>query len=435
MDLTPELFEKTEFAERRKGYDIEQVETFMEDAGTALAQLLVKVRHTEERAAVAEGRLSEAESRAVAAEEKAGEAQARAQAQVAQAQASARSAAAMSEEAEVEQAARTLLMARRTAEQMELDARGQAQSLLAEAKTRADRQLAEAQAEAEELIRRARTQAESEFADRRERVVEEVQVLESRRSQLADVITQLEARLAGYREDLTRTAEELTLLASDPDRLGARPTMSIPPDEVLSPHRPLDPEPRPTATAADDAAHVDEVVDVQAVATPSSEDRPSGGSGPETVTGSTSGGSSAGASASAAPTASAGASTTASATRSATGSTATAQAERVVDFERGADDRTGSDPAADDEWGPGSWSRLESSGSAGVEETISLADDPARQTAPHIIAEPVTGSGKDRYLQDLDDAVNIADEEDDEAMTAFFEGSGETRNRRFGWRR
>ena len=43
-----------------------------------------------------------------------------------------------------------------------------------------------------------------------------------------------EARLAGYREDLTRTAEELTLLASDPDRLGARPTMSIPPDEVIS---------------------------------------------------------------------------------------------------------------------------------------------------------------------------------------------------------
>ena len=62
MDLTPELFEKTEFTERRKGYDIEQVETFMEDAGTALAQLLVRVRHTEERASVAEGRLADAEA-------------------------------------------------------------------------------------------------------------------------------------------------------------------------------------------------------------------------------------------------------------------------------------------------------------------------------------------------------------------------------------
>ena len=90
---------------------------------------------------------------------------------------------------------------------------------------------------------------------------------------------------------------------------------------------------------------------------------------------------------------------------------------------------------ADQEWEPGSWSRLETSGAADVEETISLADEPARHTAPHIIAEPVTGSGRDRYLQDLDDAVNPTDDSDDEAMTAFFEGSTDSRNRRFGWRR
>ena len=110
-------------------------------------------------------------------------------------------------------------------------------------KTRADRQLAEAQAEAEELIRRARSQADSEYAERRIRALDEVQGMEERRAQLADVITQLEARLAGYREDLTRTAEELTLLASDPDRLGARPTLSIPPDGVLAP--PAGPGPTP----------------------------------------------------------------------------------------------------------------------------------------------------------------------------------------------
>jgi hypothetical protein len=403
MDLTPELFEKTEFTERRKGYDIEQVETFMEDAGTALAQLLVRVRHTEERAAVAESRLSEAEARAAAAEEKAGEVQARAHAAVAEAQASARSATAMSEEAEVEQAARTLLMARRTAEQMEADARGQAQNLLAEAKTRADRQLAEAQAEAEELIRRARTQADSEFADRRQRAMEEVQVLESRRSQLADVITQLEARLAGYREDLTRTAEELTLLASDPDRLGARPTMSIPPDEVI----PQRSEPIAASEPADEPEPVrnDAVVEVSSVEPPvadavvTSADEETDAEPP-----------------------------------SSTAPQAAAQ-QRIVDFDKGADDGPPTEAVdpADSDWGPGSWSRLESS-ALPAEETISLADEPSRQTAPHIIAEPVTGSGRDRYLQDLDDAVNVADE-DDEAMTAFFEGSGETRNRRFGWRR
>lgn len=428
MDLTPELFEKTEFTERRKGYDIEQVETFMEDAGTALAQMLVQVRHTEERASVAEGKLTEAQSRAAAAEEKVGEVQARAQAAVAEAQATARSAAALSEEAEVEQAARTLLMARRTAEQMETDARGQAQNLLVEAKTRADRQLAEAQAEAEELIRRARTQAGSEFADRRERAMEEVQVLESRRSQLADVITQLEARLAGYREDLTRTAEELTLLASDPDRLGARPTMSIPPDEVISQRRR---EAAAEQIAADVPANDEAVVETSAVgddvdvteAVASDADADSeqstGTGGPQSSANQSSANQSSAQPASAAQTVSAG-------------------QQRVVSFDKGADDGgppTEAVSVAGQEWEPGSWSRLESSGADDAEEMISLADEPSRQTAPHIIAEPVTGSGRDRYLQDLDDAVNPTDDSDDEAMTAFFEGSTESRNRRFGWRR
>jgi len=395
MDLTPELFEKTEFTERRKGYDIEEVETFMEDAGTALAQLLVKVRHIEERAAVAEGRLAEADARTAAAEAKAGEAQARAQAQVAEAQATARSVTAMSEQAEVEQAARTLVMARKTAEDMESDARMQAQNLLVEAKTRADRQLAEAQAEAEELIRRARTQADHEFAERRERAIEEIQVFESRRSQLADVMTQLEARLAGYREDLTRTAEELTLLASDPDRLGARPTMSIPPDEVLQSQRP--------PTSPDRPAAADSVVDVDPVdAAPDVASDPA----PESPT-----------------------------VESDEGSTDAQQL--IVDFEAGAGDGPSTEAISGStgDWGPGSWARVGASGATEVEETISLADEAVSHTAPHIIAEPVTDSGRDRYLQDLDEAVNVTDDTDDEAMTAFFEGSVESRNRRFGWRR
>jgi hypothetical protein len=65
-------------------------------------------------------------------------------------------------------------------------------------------------------------------------------------------------------------------------------------------------------------------------------------------------------------------------------------------------------------------------------ETISLADEPSpSQQVPAIHAEPASG---DRYLKDLDTAVNES-AEDDEAMTAFFEGSSDSRNRRFGWRR
>ncbi|MFM7510037.1 MAG: DivIVA domain-containing protein, partial [Actinomycetota bacterium] len=51
MELTPELFETIEFTERRKGYDTEEVETFLEEAGTALAQLLARHRQLEQAVA------------------------------------------------------------------------------------------------------------------------------------------------------------------------------------------------------------------------------------------------------------------------------------------------------------------------------------------------------------------------------------------------
>ncbi len=255
MELTPELFETTEFAERRKGYDIEQVETFMEQAGTALAQMLARVRHTEERAAAAEARLSQAEGTFTEAEERVRRAESRVAAaeraanEASQAAASAQAHQGMSEDAEVEQAAKTLLMAKRTAEATVNEARGQAQSLLEEAQSRSRRQLDEAGAEATELVRRAGEQAEAEYADRRAAAIEQVETLEGRRAQLADVIGQLESRLAGYREELARVASEITGIAEDPERLGARPTMTLLPDEVLAGDR--DPDDVPPGEDAD----------------------------------------------------------------------------------------------------------------------------------------------------------------------------------------
>ena len=214
-------------------------------------------------------------------------------------------------------------MARRTAEAIENDARQQAQVVLGEAKTRADRQLGESQAEAEELIRRARIQAEQEYAERRVRAQDEVTALEERRAQLGDVMTQLEARLAGYREDLSQTAEELVRLASDPDRLGARPTISIPPDEVL-------PAEQPVAVA--------EVV---------------------------------------------------------------IETEQVVEGSADGGEASG-------DWAPGSWSQVVDT-DAGEPTSVHDSGAEARDEVPA--------------------------DGDDEAMTAFFEGSSEDENRRFGWRR
>lgn len=447
MELTPELFETTEFTERRKGYDIDQVETFLEQTGTALAQLLARTRHTEERAAHAEARLAQADAAIAEAQQRVQAAEQRVQAaeQAAQgAAAAAASTARLNEEAEVEQAAKTLLMAKRTADATVNEARGQAQALLEDSQNRAQRQLNEANAEAAELIRRANEQAEAEFADRRSAVLEEVRGLEARRAQLADVIAQLESRLAGYREELGRTAEEIVALAQDPSRLGARPNMSMAPDEVLSsdptpdggeaapaPDQPAAEEPVAVESAAAsandsgraDSAEVGVAAEEPSVQEPSTQE-PSGRGATEAAP--STGPASAEASA-------------------AVGGTATAvMAEPMTEVADDGDahyvDLTAPAPAAgeaaaDDRWGPGSWAEVE-------REMRSDADVTQDGAAERLVDQPTEAVGRadvprDRYMEELDSAVNeaVSIDEDDAAMTAFFQGTSDSRSRRFGWRR
>lgn len=446
MELTPELFETTEFNVGRKGYDIDQVENFLEQTGTALAQLLARTRHTEERAAHAEARLAQADAAIAEAQQRVQAAEQRAQAaeQAAQgAAAAAASTARLNEEAEVEQAAKTLLMAKRTADATVNEARGQAQALLEDSQNRAQRQLNEANAEAAELIRRANEQAEAEFADRRSAVLEEVRGLEARRAQLADVIAQLESRLAGYREELGRTAEEIVALAQDPSRLGARPNMSMAPDEVLSsdptsdggeaapaPEQPAAEEPvavEPSATAPTESGRADSADDSSVQEPPVQEpsvQEPSGRGATE-----------------AAPS-----SDTTSAQASATaGGTATAvMSEPITEVADDSDahyvDLTAPAPdagevAADDRWGPGSWAEVE-------RELHSEGDVTQDGAADRRVDQPTEAVGRadvprDRYMEELDSAVNeaVSIDEDDAAMTAFFQGTSDSRSRRFGWRR
>ncbi|CAN5474390.1 hypothetical protein BH10ACT3_BH10ACT3_20470 [soil metagenome] len=508
MELTPEKFEKAEFDERRRGYDIDQVESFLEETGTEFAQMLAKFRHTEQRAAAAEERASAAESRMAQADsviadatervQRAERAARAAQQQAVDAQQQAAAAAAAgatqasraNEEAEIEQAAKTLLMAQRTADATVNEARGKAQSLLEDARARADRQQAESAAEAEELVRLARLQAEEEYASRRTAVLEEVTGLEARRAQLADVITQLEARLAGYRSELTRTADELSSLAEDPARLGARPTMSIPPDAVLSSTGSTnstevlgDDDPTDVDDAVEDyLGSASEPVDAYAsdpsvgsyevsgeqsavvTATPEAavdtDDGDDGGSGGGLET--------------TAPEASSGA------------TTGVELGTEYLDLTE-AGGGVVEDAEADSSWGPGSWAQLESEMDPNAEDA--LASAPIPTTAATSTVRAVAGSGgssssvgtdtrdgpapqpgnglardarpqnddlvddrptqavdrvnpadqpRDRFMQELDDAVNdtgAVPAANDEAMTAFFEGTSESKTRRFGWRR
>ena len=340
----------------------------------------------------------------------------------------------MSEDAEVEQAAKTLLMAKRTAEATVNEARGQAQSLLEEAQSRSRRQLDEAGAEATELVRRAGEQAEAEYADRRAAAIEQVETLEGRRAQLADVIGQLESRLAGYREELARVASEITGIAEDPERLGARPTMTLLPDEVLAgtgapttrPRARTGPRPR-----RERAARTPE---------PSRVRRPPTASPPRT----------AGARIPATPRVPRRASRRSPRRPTARGTFPRAaqqagptlrvrvplpRAPRPSPPLRRPSSTVGTSTspraatATRDRWGPGSWAQVEAE--LASDEPI-LAEQPEDGAAP----EGATTGRRDRFMDELDSAVNEAvDLEDDDAMTAFFEGSSDTRARRFGWRR
>jgi DivIVA domain-containing protein len=340
-ELTPELFEKTEFTERRRGYDIDQVERFLEETGTALAQLLVKYRQLEERAAHAESRLAAAEARAATAEEALakGAAAPVAAAPTPVPAAPPRSATGLSEHEEIEQATSTLLMAKRTADATIGEARAEASGIVGEARAQAERVVAEARAE-----------ADNELAEGTVRLREAVTSLERRRDAVSSVVAAFEARIEEYRRQVAEVAESLSAMAADPEALAERPHMVIP--ESATGHT----EPMVGSNAAEAFTPLDQPTEAY-------------------------------------------------------------------------------DLSDEGRWGAGSWSTVvEASSSpaepiepaepvAEAEELISLTD-----------LEPATGQTNDRFLRELDEAVNDQRAEGDDAMTAFFEPTEEP-GRRFGWRR
>jgi cell division septum initiation protein DivIVA len=379
-ELTPHLFETKEFGhQKRDGYDIDEVETFLEETGTALAQLLVRHRQLEERCTLAESRLDEAERRTADAEARAAEAANRAEAAIAARPAVplAPGGAAMTEAEEIEQAASTLVLARRTAD-----------AAIAEARSEADIILARAHDDAEAALAQARVAAEAELAEARSRLMGVVASLEQRRDHLAAVVEQLGNRVGTYRRQLQETSEALRDIAEDPDALGERPAIAIPEEARGTTSDPGgDAAPEPAASGA-----------------PSGEPSAASGTSPAAVEAQV---------VHELPT---------------EAHEAIAPAREPGDAADGPA-RAAADPAQQGAWGEGSWSALAESGAIDAEGAG--AADPG---GPGPVAEPVTGQG-DRYLRELDEAVNEPDNGDDEAMAAFFEGGEETSRPRFGWRR
>ena len=328
-ELTPELFETTEFTERRRGYDIDQVERFLEEAGTALVQLLSLYRKLEERATRAEARAAELEKGLAAAS------------------AAAKASPVISEEDEIERATSTLVMARKTADATVAEARGRAQTLVVDA-----------EASSQTMIAEGRQRAEAEYATAKGRAIQEVAELESRRNNLHSAVTDIESRLEGYRAQLTGVAASLVSMVEDPTSLG-----SIEPTGAEQPVTYFESEAvEPEADEPESAEMVEAVVVEEEVES-----------------------------------------------AGATVSVATESAE-IGQPTQAVQEGVEEDPADSDSM------RVEDRG------TVDFANE-----------SDVHSAGSDKYLRELEDAVNETPSGDD-AMSAFFD-SEEEPGRRFGWRR
>jgi F0F1-type ATP synthase membrane subunit b/b' len=289
----------------------------------------------------------------------------------------------MTDEEEAEAAARTLLLAKRTADAAIAEARQEAAALLAEARASAEAQTRDATAEAErlqreaharreEMIRAAKAEAEAELAGERERLTQEIAELGEQRARLHDDVAALEERISQYRDRLRGVHQSIGAILDDPSSLHREP--------------PLDLADLPASGSPFYATGSNPVVTVP---------DPTARTAPERVA---------------------------------------ASDVSVVSHPEASSDAVAA-PAPSDPWAPGSWSEVSAS--------LTFDDDaepfegpPEDPDAPSPFDsgeafQPADTS--DRYLRDLDEAINQPD--DDDAMAAFFEADDPAGPGRFGRRR
>lgn len=381
MDVTPQLVEQVEFADKFRGYDPDQVDDFLERVGVALAGLTEQLRQATERAERAESQLSDAGSGAPQ--------------QV------------RSEEQEAEKMARTLLLAQKAADQAVEEANAAAEQTLSEARAageklrseaqhEADRLLSDARAEHDALTRRAREEAEEEVAEQRRQLIEQIEELETIRDGLMKDVDLLEGHLDVYRSSLQSTIDGIQSILENPE--SSAPSEAPLLSDIKSPAvrdelRGL-PEPPPVEIPPrDDLAPQPEPL------------------GPSAVF------------------------------KSPLGPSPVAEKDTEPGPSIFGAPPVGGD---DSEWGPGSWSRVDEDSGAqppSVPEVPAFA--PLAGTAgPDDVEAPESVSPDDRFLKELSEAVNADapktsdDAEADAAMAAFFESDeDETPQRRRGRRK
>ena len=278
MDLTPDLLLEAKFAPARRGYDMNEVDDFLERCAEGLDVLLARLRAEFDRAERAEAALVELRATGAAP----------APAEVPRTEPDAEVApepvvtapAAEPDPELAKEPMRILIAAERTAEAAIADARAEAERIRAEAESVAST----TRSEAESMLARSRAEAEAEArqaGDEARRSIEaEVLALRQDRDVLSADVASLRGWLEGQRSRLRTAAQDLQRLVDDPDALrelpvpelhggdvGTTDTATGTDDEVVADDEPTPPPADAADTDTDDVVDARSPEDVQGRAT------------------------------------------------------------------------------------------------------------------------------------------------------------------------
>jgi DivIVA domain-containing protein len=203
MEMSPKAIAAVTFPVVRKGYDPEQVRSFLSQLSRGVEELQNRALQAEAKA-----RLSSAPA---------------------------------AESANVESITKTLLLAQRTADSTLAEARDEAEGIRRQASERAEAILAEAKAQGAQLISAAEQEAVRSGDAARARVTAEVEALEARRQALLQHSDALSNHVTAQRERLAATVEVLQRALDQPDGLQDLPRPEAPESVAPASVRPPDP--------------------------------------------------------------------------------------------------------------------------------------------------------------------------------------------------
>jgi DivIVA domain-containing protein len=185
MELSSQAINGIEFDQVRKGYDPEQVKSFLSRVGAAVDEMRSHLVASDARARAAMARVQELSAREPAAVGS----------------------------ADTDVISKTLLMAQRTADAAVADAQKSADATLADADSRSKTMLAESEARSTEMIRQAELMATQHMES-------ELRTLKERKASLSTEVDQLNERIVAERERVAAVIESLQRLLRSPEGLG-----------------------------------------------------------------------------------------------------------------------------------------------------------------------------------------------------------------------